>query len=112
VLPLIPPAEENEENRGPRSEYSPRSDCPPHVTAIQMELPPTAVAGRLRLAPGQMAVFVTVLFGYGGRQWLAAMTSSVLRPDMFRIVMEAAPSDAAAGNLTAARHLMIVDDQA
>jgi DNA-binding GntR family transcriptional regulator len=101
-LPLIPPAEESRH----------RSDCPPHVTAIQMQLPPTAVARRLRLAAGQMAVFVTVLFGYGGRQWPAALTSAVLRPDMFRIVLEAAPSAAAAESLMAARHLTIVDDRA
>jgi hypothetical protein len=80
-------------------------DCLPHIAAVQMQPPPKSVARKLRLTAGQMAVLVTVLFGQGARQRPAALTAAVLRPDMFRIAMEAAPPGVASPNLASASRL-------
>jgi hypothetical protein len=105
VLPLAPPVAAHGESNGPGP------DCLPRGAAIQMELPPQAVARKLRLAPGQMAVLVTVRFGQGARRRPAALTTAVLRPDMFRIVMETEPSGTAAENLAAAWRLVAAEDR-
>lgn len=74
----------------------------PQAAGVQMELPPTSVAKRLRLKAGQMAVLVTVLLGDGSRHQMTAFTAAVLRPDMFRITVQAPPpatvADPAAGS--------------
>ncbi|WP_300603745.1 hypothetical protein [Trebonia sp.] len=85
VLPLVLPGAGYLGNPGTRP------DCMPYSAAVQMQLPPPSVARRLRLPTGQLAVLVTVMFGYGSGQWPAAMTAAVLRPDMFRIVVDTAP---------------------
>lgn len=52
------------------------------------------MARRLRLAVGQMAVLVAVLFGESAGYGPAALTAAVLRPDMFRITVETAAFEA------------------
>ena len=106
VLPLSPSGEEHGESGGPHP------DCLPQAAAVEMQLPPTSVARKLRLAAGQMAVLVTVLFGQGAARWPAALTAAVLRPDMFRIVMETPPSASVAENLSASWRLVLADDRA
>ncbi len=87
VLPLVVP------DAGYLGNPGTRPDCMPYSAAVQMQLPPPSVARRLRLTAGQLAVLVTVMFGSGSGQWPAAMTAAVLRPDMFRIVVETASGD-------------------
>jgi hypothetical protein len=69
--------------------------------AVQMQLPPSSVARKLRLAAGQMAVLVTALLGDGTGAVVgpgpAALSVSVLRPDMFRITLATGPREADAG---------------
>jgi len=105
VLPLGPPGEEHGETGGPHP------DCLPQAAAVEMQLPPTAVARKLRLAVGQMAVLVTVLFGQGAARRPVALTAAVLRPDMFRIVLETPPSAPVTGNLAASWRLVLADDR-
>jgi len=80
----------------------PHPNYPPHAAAVQMQLPPASAARRLRLRPGQMAVLVTVIFAdaAGGRP--AALTAAMLRPDMFRITVQAAPGGPGGAELDAA----------
>lgn len=105
VLPLGPSGAKHGHSDGPHP------DCLPQAAAIEMQLPPTAVARKLRLAAGQMAVLVTVLFGQEAARWPAALTAAVLRPDMFRIVMETAPSGPVAEDLAASWRLVVADDR-
>jgi DNA-binding GntR family transcriptional regulator len=106
VLPLVPPRSQHADSR------CRRPDCLPQAAAIQMELPPTSIARRLRLSAGQMAILVTVSFAQGAQQRPAALSVAVLRPDMFRIVMETEPSGPVAENLTATWRLAVGDDRA
>jgi UTRA domain-containing protein len=59
---------------------------------VEMQPPPPSIARSLRLSAGQPAAIVTVRFDEpaGGRP--AALTVAVLRPDMFRIVVETTAS--------------------
>lgn len=81
-LPLPPLAEDS---TGHSPGHLP--DRVPCAVTIQMEPPPVAVARRLRLAPGEMAVLVTVVFADTGECGPAALTAVVLRPGMFRIIV-------------------------
>jgi hypothetical protein len=88
--------------RPPPAGHDGRLDPWPPVTlsaaSVQMDLPPSSVAQRLRLARGQMAVLVTVLFGSRPGCPLAALTTAVLRPDLFRVTVgTAAPETAGHG---------------
>jgi DNA-binding GntR family transcriptional regulator len=58
--------------------------------AFQVDFAPPApsVARTLRLAPGDPAATVTVRFEDAGRRKVIALTVAVLRPDLFRIVVE------------------------
>ncbi len=71
---------------------SPGGPVPRHsrVRAFQMDFQPPApsVARSLRLAAGEPAVTVTVRFEDSGQPGIMALTVAVLRPDMFRIVVE------------------------
>jgi UTRA domain len=66
--------------------------CQPRALFVELQPPPPAVARSLRLSAGQPAAMVTVRFDEpaGGRA--AALTVAVLRPDMFRIVVESPAS--------------------
>jgi len=59
--------------------------------SVQMQLPPYSLTRKLRLAAGQLAVLLTVLSGDGEEGHPAALTSAVLRPDMFRVTVAAGP---------------------
>lgn len=74
----------------------------PGALHIEMQAPPPAVARSLRLAAGQPAVIVTVRFDDQETGKPAALTMTVLRPDMFRVVVQSPRPplpDGAEGNL-------------
>jgi len=82
----------------------------PRALFVELQPPPPALARSLRLSAGQPAAMITVRFDEpaGGRA--AALTVAVLRPDMFRIVVESPDSpspdspspDRTAGSFSAA----------
>ncbi len=66
---------------------------PPPVAAatalhIEMQAPPPSVARSLRLTAGQPAMIVTVRFSVPDAGRPAALTIAVLRPEMFRVVLQ------------------------
>jgi DNA-binding GntR family transcriptional regulator len=62
----------------------------PGSVHLEMQPPPPALAKRLRLAAGQPAVLVTTRFDDLEKGRPVALTSAVFRPELFRIVMQAA----------------------
>jgi DNA-binding GntR family transcriptional regulator len=68
-----------------------------HARALQMEMqpPPPSVARSLRLAVGQPATTVTIRFEEDPASRPVALIVAVLRPDLFRIVVESLPSSLA-----------------
>jgi len=60
----------------------------PRAFQIDFAPPAPSVARALRLAPGEPAVTVTVRFDDAVRRKVIALTVAVLRPDLFRIVVE------------------------
>jgi DNA-binding GntR family transcriptional regulator len=74
------------------------------ATALHLELqaPPPSVARSLRLGAGQPALIVTIRFDDVVTGRPIALTIAVLRPEMFRLVLESPfhpPTQADAGNL-------------
>ena len=72
---------------------------PGRARAVQIELapPPPSVARSLRLGAGEPVATVTVSFEDPAAHYPIALTTAMLRPDMFRIVVQAsapAPPDA------------------
>jgi DNA-binding GntR family transcriptional regulator len=65
-------------------------ECAGSATALYIELqaPPASVARSLRLAAGQPATIVTVRFDDDSTGRPVALTIAVLRPDMFRVVVQ------------------------
>jgi DNA-binding GntR family transcriptional regulator len=65
---------------------------PPVVSAtalhIEMQAPPPSVARSLRLTAGQPAMIVTVRFNAPDTGRPAGLTIAVLRPEMFRVVLQ------------------------
>jgi hypothetical protein len=59
---------------------------------MEMQPPSPSVARSLRLAVGQPATTVTVRFEEEPAGRPAALIVAVLRPDLFRIVVESRPS--------------------
>ena len=53
-----------------------------------MQAPPPSVARSLRLTAGQPAMIVTVRFNVPDTGRPAALTIAVLRPEMFRVVLQ------------------------
>ena len=119
-LPLAPPDAAGRD----------RQDWPPapraHSASIQMQLPPAWLIRKLRLAAGQLAVLVTVLFsdgalgdgafaggacGDGTGSWPAALTTAALRPDMFRITLATGQSGTCDGSRLASWSLAAPDDE-
>ncbi|HET9082365.1 MAG TPA: hypothetical protein VFO01_17860 [Trebonia sp.] len=89
VLPLAAPTGEAA-NRGESQPQGPSSR--PEAVSVQLSLPPVSVSRRLRLRPGQLAILVTVLTGTESATGPAALTVTVLRPDMFSVnLVTAAP---------------------
>ena len=83
VLPLTATLPEYQEEDGPH-----RAAWQPQALFVEMQQPPPSVARSLRLPPGQLAALVTVRFDDPDLGKPAAVTIAVLRPDLFRIVVE------------------------
>jgi DNA-binding GntR family transcriptional regulator len=60
----------------------------PVALHIELQAPPPAVARSLRLTAGQPAMMVTVRFDDAEMARPVALTIAVLRPDMFRVVVQ------------------------
>jgi DNA-binding GntR family transcriptional regulator len=60
----------------------------PSALHIELQAPPPSVARSLRLSAGQPAMIVTVRFDDAGLARPVALTSAVLRADMFRVVLQ------------------------
>lgn len=71
-----------------------------HARALQIELapPPPSVARSLHLPVGELVVTVTVSFEDPASQYPVALTTTMLRPDLFRIVIQATAAPAPAGH--------------
>ncbi len=78
---LVPPQAREADGPSPRA---------PHPAGLYIELQPPApsVARSLRLAAGQPAVSVTVRFDDASAGTPMALSIAVLRPEMFRVVVE------------------------
>jgi DNA-binding GntR family transcriptional regulator len=60
----------------------------PVALHIELQAPPPSVARSLRLTPGQPAMMLTVRFDDSDTRKPLALTVAVLRPDMFRVVVQ------------------------
>lgn len=69
----------------------------PGSVHLEMRPPPPSLARRLRLAAGQSAVLVTTRFDDPEKRRPVALTIAVFRPDLFRIVVQAAGRPLAEG---------------
>jgi hypothetical protein len=63
----------------------------PDAVQIEMGLPPPSAARTLRLSAGEAVATVTVRFAVPAAGTPVALTMAMLRPELFRIVVEAAP---------------------
>jgi DNA-binding GntR family transcriptional regulator len=72
----------------------------PAALHIELQAPPPSVARSLRLTAGQPALMITVRFAEPGTDRPVALTIAVLRPDMFRVIVQTPqpPLPAGAGN--------------
>jgi DNA-binding GntR family transcriptional regulator len=68
----------------------------PGAVQIEMGLPPPSAARTLRLSAGEPVATVTVSFAMPGTGAPVALTMAMLRPELFRIVVEAVPPHAGA----------------
>jgi DNA-binding GntR family transcriptional regulator len=83
LLPITgPPAQPDPEH----GELTPIGE--PRAVHVEMQPPPPSVARSLRLAAGQPAALVTVRFDDPDDGRPVALTVAVLRPDLFRIVVD------------------------
>jgi len=64
---------------------------PAQPTAVDLELvpPQPSIARSLRLPPGQPAITVTIRFSEADHDDAAALTVVILKPDLFRVAVEA-----------------------
>ncbi len=77
----------------------------PRAVHVEMQPPPPSVARSLRLSAGQPAALVTVRFDDPETGRPVALTVAVLRPDLFRIVVESGdptPGEAREGSFSGA----------
>ena len=75
----------------------------PTALHIELQAPPPSVARSLRLTAGQPAIMVTVRFDEMDTGRPVALTIAVLRPDMFRVVVQTPRPplpDGVSGNLS------------
>ncbi|MEP7023219.1 MAG: hypothetical protein ABJB47_05280 [Actinomycetota bacterium] len=86
---------------GGAADADPGAEAPaawlPRALFVEMQPPPPAIARSLRLSAGQPAAMLTVRFEDPDDGRPAALTVAVLRPDLFRIVVESPASPAAGG---------------
>ena len=61
----------------------------PRALQIELAPPPSSVARSLRLAAGELVATVTVSFEDPVAHRPVAITTAMLRPDLFRIVIQA-----------------------
>jgi DNA-binding GntR family transcriptional regulator len=71
----------------------------PGAVQIEMGLPPPSAARTLRLAAGEPVTTVTVSFADPASGSPMALTMAMLRPELFRIVVEATPAHRQGGHL-------------
>lgn len=71
----------------------------PSSLHVEMQAPPPSVARSLRLSAGQPAMMVTVRFDDPARQRPVALTTAVLRADMFRLVVQSPEPPLPAGRV-------------
>jgi UTRA domain-containing protein len=76
---------------------APAAAARPRALQIELAPPPSSVARSLRLAAGELVATVTVSFEDPAGHRPVAITTAMLRPDLFRIVIEAAPDGRAHG---------------
>jgi hypothetical protein len=69
----------------------------PAALHVEMQPPPPSIARSLRLSAGQPAAKVTVRFDDPGTHRPAALTVAVLRPELFRIVVQTAEAPVPGG---------------
>jgi len=62
----------------------------PTALHIELQAPPPSVARSLRLTAGQPAFMITVKFADSASDRPVALTIAVLRPDMFRVIVQGA----------------------
>jgi DNA-binding GntR family transcriptional regulator len=92
LLPITgPPAQPDPEH----GELTPIGE--PRAVHVEMQPPPPSVARSLRLAAGQPAALVTVRFDDPDDGRPVALTVAVLRPDLFRIVVDSGDQPLADG---------------
>jgi hypothetical protein len=75
----------------------PGANSTPRALFVEMQPPPPSVARSLRLSAGQPAAMVTVRFDDPAHGRPTALTVAVLRPDLFRIVVESPAGSSAGG---------------
>jgi hypothetical protein len=68
---------------------------------IEMGLPPPSAARTLRLSAGEPVATVTVSFAVAATGAPVALTMAMLRPELFRIVVEAVPPHSGAADTAA-----------
>jgi hypothetical protein len=83
-----PGAGPGEADEGGAEAAKPAGPCVLSALFVELQPPPAAVARSLRLSVGQPAAMVTVRFDDPAADRPAAVTVVVLRPDLFRIVIE------------------------
>lgn len=64
----------------------------PAALHIELQAPPPSIARSLRLTAGQPALMLTVKFADPGTDRPVALTIAVLRPDMFRVIVQSPQS--------------------
>jgi len=84
-LPTAAPGDGGAAGEGAAPAAAPR----PRALQIELAPPPSSVARSLRLAAGELVATVTVSFEDPAGRRPVAITTAMLRPDLFRIVIEA-----------------------
>jgi DNA-binding GntR family transcriptional regulator len=92
LLPITAPPAQPDPDHG---ELTPIGE--PRAVHVEMQPPPPSVARSLRLAAGQPAALVTVRFDDPENGRPVALTVAVLRPDLFRIVVDSGDQPLADG---------------
>jgi DNA-binding GntR family transcriptional regulator len=93
--PPLAPVEAGPPVAGPQADALPAAGPPVaragRARALQIELapPPPSVARSLRLAAGELVAMITVSFEDPAANCPVALTTAMLRPDLFRIVIQA-----------------------